>query len=98
VKAVFADFFIENAQAGFSNLIFQFGFSATVTFFAFPNASDKVKGWVCLVTSLLSGVGYLWAMCIERRRRTEQGDYESIKDMGRKQSVGSSVKIIPEPL
>eukprot|EP00756_Hemistasia_phaeocysticola_P013326 Hpha_TRINITY_DN15271_c4_g12::TRINITY_DN15271_c4_g12_i1::g.67376::m.67376 len=105
VKAVFADFFIEDAQAGFSNLIFQFGGSATVTFFAFPDMSARAKGWVCLVVSVWSGISFVWACFLDSKMRRTESLPESFKFVrtdshrrSRAESVASSVKYIPEPL
>eukprot|EP01062_Namystynia_karyoxenos_P053364 TRINITY_DN4319_c0_g1_i1.p1 TRINITY_DN4319_c0_g1~~TRINITY_DN4319_c0_g1_i1.p1 ORF type:complete len:556 (+),score=155.17 TRINITY_DN4319_c0_g1_i1:69-1670(+) len=71
-KAVFADYFMgADAEAGFSNLIFQFGASAAATFYAFPSMGFRAKGYLCAALAALSMVAYLASDCIYRRERGE---------------------------
>eukprot|EP01065_Artemidia_motanka_P018692 TRINITY_DN2202_c1_g3_i1.p1 TRINITY_DN2202_c1_g3~~TRINITY_DN2202_c1_g3_i1.p1 ORF type:complete len:519 (+),score=119.68 TRINITY_DN2202_c1_g3_i1:71-1558(+) len=71
-KAVFADFFLDDAQAGFSNLILQFGASAAAAFYLFPSMDRVDKGAICTAVSAWSGAGYLIADRMYRRDRSRR--------------------------
>lgn len=71
-KAVFADFFPNDKEAAFANVIIQSGGSAAIAFFVFPYMSKEAKGIVCAVVALFSMFGIMASFSINRKDKARR--------------------------
>uniref|UniRef100_A0A7S2CTI9 Uncharacterized protein n=1 Tax=Florenciella parvula TaxID=236787 RepID=A0A7S2CTI9_9STRA len=82
-KAVFADFFPDDPQAAFANIVLQSGLASTVAFFVFPDLSPLQKEVILGVTATLGAICFSIASFIhqgEQKAKEVEGGYMSVND------------------
>jgi hypothetical protein len=70
-KGVMVDMFPGESEAAFANLILQNGGASTIWFFVFPSLTPKAKEWIFLVTSVISVIGFVGAVGLDRKQKRE---------------------------
>lgn len=68
-KALYADFFPDDAPAAFSNIVLANGLASAAAFFAFPSLSREQMAAATLVVVAVAIVGYVAAELVHRRAR-----------------------------
>ena len=82
-KAVFADFFPDDPQAAFANIVLQSGLASTIAFFVFPDLSPLQKEIILGVTAILGALCFMLASVIHKREqetKEAEGGYMSVND------------------
>lgn len=83
-KAVFADFFPDEPQAAFANIVLQSGLASTIAFFVFPDMSPVAKEYTLGLTAIVGAVCFVVAVGIHKGEKAAKPaageDYMSINN------------------
>jgi len=66
-KALYADFFKDDAPAAFSNIVLANGIASSISYFVFPSLDKTTISTIALVCSSITVVAYLAAEIVHRR-------------------------------